>query len=157
MARKLNNSEILALTRESYDQISTNIQNYNIEIVNQIPSVIDSELEKWVEDIHKDIKDINDKILKLRESKEECISELIQKYKNIGGQSYLGPYPKMFDFITADIEVRKNLAKSKSLKIVDIPNIQKIADLVVLNSNKDLNTVLNEIIEKFNPRNEKNN
>ena len=37
MARKLNNSEILALTRESYDQISTNIQNYNIEIVNQIP------------------------------------------------------------------------------------------------------------------------
>ena len=31
------------------------------------------------------------------------------------------------------------------------------ADLIVLNSNKDLNTVLNEIIEKSNPRNEKNN
>ena len=157
MARKLNTSEISALARESYDQISTNIQDYNIEIINQIPSVIDSELEKWIENIHKDIKDIHDKIQKLQESKEKRISELVQKYKNIGGQSYYGPYPSMFDFITTDIAVRKNLAKSQGLKIVNIPDKQKIIDMIVLNSDKDLNTILNEIIEKFNPRNEKNN
>ena len=63
----------------------------------------------------------------------------------------------MFDFITTDIAVRKNLAKSQGLKIVNIPDKQKIIDMIVLNSDKDLNTILNEIIEKFNPRNEKNN
>lgn len=154
MARKLNSSEILALTRESYDKISKNIQDYNTEIINQIPSAIDSELEKLVEDVYKDIKNIDDTIQKLQESKKERISELIQKFKDMGGQLYHGLYPKMFDFITTDIEVRKNLAKSQGLKIVDIPNIQKIADIIVLNSNKDLNTVLNEIIEQFNPKNQ---